>query len=74
MRRSADALRHATAIATYGFPAAASDVGVARALLGAGLAGARLNVEINLGSIRDESYAAAVRAEVERLTSANPGA
>jgi formiminotetrahydrofolate cyclodeaminase len=37
------------------------------ALLGAGLHGARLNVEINLGSVRDEAYASATRSEVERL-------
>ena len=36
-------------------------------LLGAGLRGAKLNVEINLGSVKDADYAAKVRSEVEEL-------
>ena len=44
-----------------GHRAAASDVGVAVALLRAGLRGARLNVEINLGGITDAAYGDAVR-------------
>ena len=40
----------------HGHRAAASDVGVAVALLRAGLRGARLNVEINLGGIADAAY------------------
>ena len=70
MLLSADALKHAAVVSAHGHAGAASDVGVATALLAAGLEGARLNVEINLGSIADEAYTAAVRTEVERLTSA----
>ena len=74
MRRSAAALGRAEVVAAHGHAAASSDVGVATALLRAGLEGARLNVEINLGSIADAVYVVGVRAEVVRLTSATPGA
>jgi formiminotetrahydrofolate cyclodeaminase len=73
MRLSAGALTHAARVAAHGLASAASDVGVAAALLRAGLEGARLNVEINVGSIADEIYTSAVRAEIAQLTSANPG-
>lgn len=69
MRLSAEALALAETVAAHGHAAAASDVGVAEALLRAGREGARLNVEINLGSIADAGYASAVRAEVARVTS-----
>jgi methenyltetrahydrofolate cyclohydrolase len=46
---------------------ASSDVQVGLELLGAGLRGARLNVEINLGSVKDEEYARRVKSETERL-------
>ena len=67
VRLSAAALNAAETIAENGHSGAASDVGVAVALLRAGLHGARLNVEINLGSVRDEAYAGTTRSEVERL-------
>jgi methenyltetrahydrofolate cyclohydrolase len=67
MRMSAEALQHARAVAAHGHRPAASDVGVAVALLTGGLQGAKLNVEINLGSIADVSYKGAVAAEVPRL-------
>jgi formiminotetrahydrofolate cyclodeaminase len=67
MRLSVDALKHAQAVARHGHRAASSDVGVALALLQAGLEGARLNVRINLGGISDAAYADAVIAESERL-------
>ncbi|HEX3644840.1 MAG TPA: cyclodeaminase/cyclohydrolase family protein [Vicinamibacterales bacterium] len=63
MRLSAAALALSVAVAAHGHRAAASDVGVAVALLRAGTRGAQLNVEINLGSISDLEYAAAVTAE-----------
>ncbi len=74
MRMSAAALGCADAVAAHGHAGASSDVGVARALLRAGLEGARLNVAINVESIADAAYVAAVRAEADRLTSASPGA
>jgi formiminotetrahydrofolate cyclodeaminase len=67
MRLSVDALKHAQAIAHHGYRAASSDLGVALALLQAGLEGARLNVRINLGGIGDAAYVDAVMAESERL-------
>lgn len=67
MRLSADALKQAETVGSCGNPGAASDVGVARALLRAGLDGARLNVDINLGSIGDAAFAATVASEAERL-------
>jgi formiminotetrahydrofolate cyclodeaminase len=67
MRLSAQALDAAKAVEAHGNPSASSDVGVAIALLRAGLEGARLNVDVNLGGIRDKYYARAVSDEVERL-------
>ena len=70
MRLSAEALAAAKVVAARGNPSASSDVGVAMALLRAGLEGARLNVDVNLGSIKDEAYSRAVADEVARLTAA----
>ena len=66
VRLSAAALDEAITIATHGHRAAASDVGVAVALLRAGARGARLNVEINIGSISDAAFADAVAVETAR--------
>jgi formiminotetrahydrofolate cyclodeaminase len=49
-------------VAELGNPNAVSDAGVAALLATSALEGAALNVEINLGSIKDESY----RSETER--------
>ena len=68
MRLTVIALRHARAVAQHGHRAAASDVGVALALLAAGARGARLNVDVNLASLTDGSYVEAVKAERERLS------
>ena len=68
MRLSVDALKHAQDVASHGHRAASSDVGVALALLQAGLEGARLNVRVNLGGISDRAYVEAVTAESERLS------
>lgn len=67
MRHCADALAQEPAIARFGNQNAASDVNVAGAMLRAGLAGARENVEINLGSIKDSDYVARIRAESSAL-------
>ena len=67
MRRCAEALALAPTIAALGNQNASSDVAVARALLSAGLTGARENVDINLESIRDEGFAEGVRREIESL-------
>ena len=60
MRQCAAAIEQASVVAAFGNPNAASDVQVALELLGAGLRGAGLNVEINLGSVKDAAYVGAV--------------
>jgi formiminotetrahydrofolate cyclodeaminase len=67
MRACCEALGHVRVAGELGNPNAASDVDVARELLRAGLRGARQNVEINLGSVKDAEYAARVRSETGRL-------
>jgi formiminotetrahydrofolate cyclodeaminase len=46
-----------------------SDLTTASALAGAAMAGALANVEINLASLKDESFAADVRRRTSRLRS-----
>jgi formiminotetrahydrofolate cyclodeaminase len=67
MRLSVDALKQAQPISAHGLRAAASDVGVALALLQAGLEGARLNVRVNLGGLGDAAFVDAVQGESDRL-------
>jgi formiminotetrahydrofolate cyclodeaminase len=67
MRESLAALRVAEGVAAHGHRAAASDVGAAVALLGAGFEGARLNVRINLDQQANRAYADRVAAELEQL-------
>jgi formiminotetrahydrofolate cyclodeaminase len=67
MRRCAAALSQASLVASLGNPNASSDVQVALELLAAGLRGAKLNVEINLGSLSDERRSAEIRAEALQL-------
>lgn len=64
IRASRAALAHAAAIESHGNPNAASDVTVAKELLGAGLNGARANVEINLPGMSDAAYVEQVRREL----------
>ena len=66
VRQSAAALAEAVVVAAHGHRAAASDVGVAIALLRAGARGAGLNVEINIGGVSDAAYAGEVSAELAR--------
>lgn len=70
MRACSDAIEQAAVVAAYGNRNASSDVQVGLELLGAALRGAKLNVEINLDSVRDEEYAGRTRQEAERLTAA----
>ena len=67
MRRCADALRIADVVGRLGNSNASSDVKVAVGLLRAGLAGARENVEINLGSVKDTAYVQRAREESASL-------
>ena len=68
MRACSAALHLGPVLQQYGNANASSDVQVGLELLRAGLKGARLNVEINLDSVKDEGYLAGVRAEVARLS------
>ena len=70
MRLSANALEQASLVAGNGLKAAASDVSVAVALISAGAAGARMNVETNLEGVTDATYRDAVRSEVNVLAEA----
>lgn len=70
MRACGAALEQAAIVAPLGNRNASSDVLVALELLMAGLRGAKLNVEINLGSVKDEHYANGVREEALRLVAA----
>ena len=67
MQLSALGCDQAAAIAAHGHRAASSDVGVALALLNAGLHGAGLNVEINLESVSDPSYVQTAREQAALL-------
>jgi formiminotetrahydrofolate cyclodeaminase len=67
MRACCEALEHVRVVGELGNPNAASDIEVARELLRAGLRGARHNVEINLGIVKDAEYVARVREETARL-------
>jgi formiminotetrahydrofolate cyclodeaminase len=69
MRACSAAAGQGAVIAALGNPSASSDVQVAFELLGAGLRGAKQNVEINLGSVKDAEYVAGIRDEVEALAS-----
>jgi formiminotetrahydrofolate cyclodeaminase len=67
MRACSSALEEASVIARLGNRNAASDVKVALGLLQAGLRGALENVDINLGTVKDQAYAADVKAETAGL-------
>jgi len=64
MRACRTALAQLALVEAHGNPNAVSDVQVGRALLSAGLAGARANVEINLPGITDTEYVERVRQEI----------
>lgn len=70
MRACAAAIEQAAVVASLGNQNASSDVRVALALLRAALQGAHANVEINLGSVKDQEYAARVKAETATLLTA----
>ncbi len=64
MRACAAAAEQAVVVARFGNPSASSDLAVGLELLGAALRGAKLNVEINLGSVKDAAYVEQVKADV----------
>ena len=67
MRACAAAGEQGVVVASLGNPSAFSDVQVGLELLGAALRGARLNVEINLESVKDAEYADKTRDEAAEL-------
>lgn len=70
MRACSDALAHARAVAEHGNRSAASDAGVAVALLKAAANGARANVQVNLDGIKDERFKSETATDAGRLTAA----
>jgi len=72
MRACADAAAQGGVIASLGNPSASSDLLVGLELLRAGLRGAKLNVEINLGSVKDMDYATTIREQVDAYERAMP--
>jgi len=72
MRACTDAAAQGGVIASLGNPSASSDLLVGLELLRAGLRGAKLNVEINLGSVKDMDYATAIREQVETYERSMP--
>lgn len=67
MRACEDGIEEAGVVAAFGNRNASSDVRVALELLGAGLRGAKVNVEINLGSVKDAAFAGTAKADAERM-------
>jgi formiminotetrahydrofolate cyclodeaminase len=67
MRASLEAIQLAETVAAFGNTNAASDVQVGLELLGAGLRGAGMNVAINLTSLKDQAYVAAMKKEARLL-------
>jgi formiminotetrahydrofolate cyclodeaminase len=68
MRASNAAIALVPVLQAHGNQNASSDVQVGLELLRAGLRGARVNVEINLASVKDATYASEVAREVARLS------
>lgn len=67
MRVAAAAAEQGVVIASLGNMSAASDGRVGFELLGAALRGARMNVEINLDSVKDADYVARIRRDVQEF-------
>lgn len=68
MRACRAAIALGPTLQEHGNSNASSDVQVGLELLGAALRGARLNVEVNLASVKDPAYIAAVSGEIARLS------
>lgn len=68
LRACTAALGHARVVARYGNQSAASDTGVAVALLQAATDGALANVRINLSGLKDEAFTSSTGAEATQLS------
>jgi formiminotetrahydrofolate cyclodeaminase len=73
MRACAAAIGQAPIVSSLGNASASSDVLVGVELLRAALRGARLNVEINLETVKDPAYAKGIREELAQLDPGNTG-
>lgn len=73
MRACSAAIEQGAVVAAFGNRNASSDVQVGLELLGAGVRGAKLNVEINLGSLKDAAFADRARTEADRLAAEAEG-
>ncbi len=67
MRACAAAAEQGVVVGELGLLSASSDVQVGLELLRAAMRGAKLNVEINLESVKDTGYVTTVREEIARL-------
>ncbi len=67
-RKCATAMDLLKVLAAKGNPSACSDAGVGGLMLYAGLKGASLNVQINLGGLKDQEFVSRVRKELEGNT------
>jgi formiminotetrahydrofolate cyclodeaminase len=67
MRACAAAAEQSVVVATLGLASASSDVQVGVELLNAALRGAKLNVETNLGSVKDADHVAKARSDARDL-------
>jgi len=67
-RKCSNALDLLKVLAAKGNPSASSDAGVGGLLLYAGIKGAALNVEINLGGLKDADFVSRTRKELEGNT------
>jgi formiminotetrahydrofolate cyclodeaminase len=68
VRAAAELAALGRTVADNGNANARTDAAVAIELAGAAVSGGRMNVEINLDSVKDERYREAARAELARLT------
>jgi glutamate formiminotransferase/formiminotetrahydrofolate cyclodeaminase len=64
-RKCSAALQLLKTLASKGNPSTASDAGVGALMIYAGLVGASLNVEINLGGMTDQDFITRIRKELE---------
>ena len=64
MRACAEVVAAGKTVGLHGNPSAASDLGVGLHLVMAGLSGARLNVEVNLGSLTDAAVVEKIKEDV----------
>jgi formiminotetrahydrofolate cyclodeaminase len=70
MRAGVDAIEQGAVVATFGTSHAGSDLRVGLELLGVGIDGAKLSLDVNVGSLTDAAFASSADHEARRLASA----